>query len=227
MDISLSATKMKPSNIFTIIPLLIIILCSTSCINGYVISIDGPTENECFHEVVSKKVKLGFSFEVIDGGFYDVDVTILDPHDNVIHQDEKTSSGKFTFEADTDGSYNFCFSNTHSSKSPKMIMFDIDRSDGPGGSVKSHDASGTDDKTSPDEETIKLKDMVNNLLLAVTTTRHDVRYLTARDKVHRQINENSNSRILWWSAAEFVLLLSVSLGQVWYLKRFFETRRKI
>lgn len=192
---------------------------------GYVINIDAATENECFHEVVKKGVKLGFSFEVIDGGFYDVDVIIHDPSNNIVHQDDKTSSGKFTFEADLEGSYAFCFGNNKSSKSPKMIMFDIDRSDGPGGTSKSS-GSGSENST-PDDETIKLKDMVNNLLLAVTTTRHDVRYLTARDKVHRQINEDSNSRILWWSAVEFVLLLSVSLGQVWYLKRFFETRRKI
>lgn len=199
----------------------IILSFSLPTTDSYVITIDAATENECFHELVTKGVKLGFSFEVIDGGFYDVDIAITDPKNAIIYQDDKTSNGKFTFEADMDGRYQFCFSNARSSKSPKLLMFDIDRSDT--GKPKT-DETG---KTDQNDDTVKLKEMLNTLLVATTTSRHDVRYLTARDKVHRQVNEESNSRILWWSAVEFVLLLSVTLGQVWYLKRFFETRRKI
>lgn len=185
------------------------------------IQIDAAADNECFHEKVTKGVKLGFSFEVIEGGFYDVDITITNPNNAIVYQDDKTSSGKFTFEADMDGKFQFCFSNMKSSKSPKTLMFDIARSD----SGRSKMSEG--DKAEPNEETLKLQEMIGTLLQATTSSRHDVRYLTARDKVHRQINEDSNSRILWWSAVEFLLLLSVTLGQVWYLKRFFETRRKI
>lgn len=189
---------------------------------GYMIKIDAATENECFHERVEKGVKLGFSYEVMDGGFYDVDVHITDPNNVVVHSDEKSSNGKLTFESDLQGAYEFCFGNKLSSRAPKSIIFDIDRSD-----VVKPKAESTD-PAKPDEndETAKLKSMVDNLLLATVSGRHDVRYLVARDKVHRKINEESNSRIVLWSIVEFLLLLGVTLGQVWYLKRFFETRRK-
>lgn len=205
----------------TIPIVLVTILYFFTNVSAYVITIDAAAENECFHERVTKGVKLGFSFEVIDGGFYDIDISITGPNNAIIHNDERTSNGKFTFEADIDGRYNFCFSNAKSSKSPKTLMFDIDRSD------DGHLQPGTSDASDKNEETAKIKTMLIDLLSAATTSRHDVRYLTARDKVHRQINEDSNSRILWWSVIEFILLLSVTLGQVWYVKRFFETRRKI
>lgn len=183
------------------------------------ITIDAGVESECFHERVPVGVKLGFSFEVIDGGFFDIDVYIKDPNNAIVHQDERVSNGKFTIEANMEGAYQFCFSNKKTSYTPKIIIFDIDRSD-----VIKH-GSTNEDGTKTDDETTKLTDMVESLMLATISTRHDVKFLTARDGVHRRINEATNSRIFWWSGIEFILLLVVSLGQVWYLKRFFEIRR--
>lgn len=191
-----------------------------STIHAYMITIDTGIENECFHERVSVGVKLGFSFEVIDGGFFDIDVAIRDPKNVILHQETRASNGKYTIEANIEGSYQFCFSNRLVSHSPKSILFDIDRSD----DIKT--GASVADGSKPDDETTKLMGMVETLLLATISSRHDVRHLAARDRIHRRINENTNSRIVWWSAMEFILLLVVSLGQVWYLKRFFEIRRK-
>lgn len=188
---------------------------------AYMVEIDAGVGDECFHERVPVGVKLGFSFEVIEGGFYDIDVVIKDPANVILHQDEKSSNGKYTIEANLEGPYQFCFSNIKSSYTPKTVIFDIDRSDVAQGSSKiAYDGSRDDD------ETRKLMNMVESLLLSTISSRHDVRFLTARDRVHRAINESTNSRIVWWSGIEFLLLLFVTLGQVWYLKRFFEIRRK-
>lgn len=185
--------------------------------NAFMIHIDAGVENECYHEKVPIGTKLGFSFEVIEGGFYDIDVEIKDPVNVILHQDERSSNGKFTIEATMDGPYQFCFSNKKSSYTPKIILFDIDKSETKSSKPNS---DGTND------ETTKLSSMVENLMLATISARHDVRHLTARDKVHRKVNESTNSTIVWWSGVEFILLLSVTLGQVWYLRRFFEIRRK-
>lgn len=194
-------------------------LCSVQC---YLISVDTGMENECFHERVSTGVKLGFSYEVIEGGFFDIDVDIRDPNNVILHQEDRSSNGKVTIEANLDGPYQFCFHNRHSSKTPKMIIFDIDRSDTTKHSDKKADGSSPD----PNDETTKLMNMVENLMLSTISSRHDVRFLAARDRVHRKVNEATNSRIVWWSGFEFVYLLAVTLGQVWWLRRFFEIRRK-
>lgn len=190
-------------------------------VNAYMITVDAGVDNECFHERVPVGVKLGFSFEVIDGGFFDIDVEIRDPNNILLHQDDKSSNGKFTIESNIEGAYQFCFSNSKTSYVPKLIGFDIDRSD----VIKSE--TNNPDGTKPDDETQKIMGMVESLLLAAISSRHDVRFLTARDRVHRRINEETNGRIVWWSFIEFILLLVVTLGQVWYLRRFFEIRRKV
>lgn len=208
----------KTCQLFTV---LLTTLSLFTLAQAYIVDLDAGVSDECFHERVSIGVKLGFSFEVIEGGFYDIDVEIKDPTNVILHSDEKTSNGKYTIEANMEGPYQFCFSNKKSSYTPKTIIFDIDRSDvAIGGSKISPDGSKEDD------ETKKLMDMVSGVLLSTISSRHDVRFLTARDRVHRAINEATNSRIVWWSGVEFLLLLSVTLGQVWYLKRFFEIRRK-
>lgn len=189
--------------------------------NSYLISLDAGVDNECYHERVPVGTKLGFSFEVIEGGFYDVDVEIRDPNNMILHQDDRASNGKFTIEANVDGAYQFCFSNKRTSYTPKIIIFDIDRSNA---AKSSHQPVDENDKEA--SEMAKLNDMVGNLMLATISARHDVRYLTARDKTHRKVSENTNSTIVYWSGLEFILLLVATLGQVWYLKRFFEVRRK-
>lgn len=198
--------------------LFLSLLSVVSRTHSYVITLDAGIENECFHERVPVGTKLGFSFEVIEGGFYDVDVVIKDPNNSILHQDDRASNGKFTIEANMDGPYQFCFNNKHVSYNPKVVIFDIDRSD-----VKS---SPKADGTQKDDDVTKVLEMTDNLMLATISSRHDVRFLLARDRVHRKVNEETNSRIVWWSFLEFILLLSVTVGQVWYLKRFFEIRRK-
>lgn len=44
-------------------------------------------------------------FEILDGGFNDIEIIITDPQDKVIHEGDKETSGKYTFSANTAGVY--------------------------------------------------------------------------------------------------------------------------
>ena len=189
---------------------------------AYLITVDAGADNDCFHERVPVGTKLSLSFEVIEGGFYDIDVEIKSPTNVILHREERSSNGKFTIETSENGPYSFCFSNKKSSFNPKVIIFDIDKSN----EVNKREPQNVDENNKEESETAKLDSMIGNLILSAISARHDVRYLAARDKVHRKVNESTNKTIVWWSGVEFFLLLSVTLGQVWYLKRFFEIRRK-
>ena len=51
--------------------------------------------------------------------------------------------------------------------------------------------------------------------------------MEVRDRIHRAINDNTNTRVVMWSFFEAVVLVAMTVGQVYYLKRFFEVRRVV
>lgn len=96
----------------------------------------------------------GLMFEVIDGGFNDIELRITDPEGKVIHEGEE-KSGKYTFgSGDPEAKYTYCFINEKGSMAPKTIMFNMDVLD-------NGRAPGA-----PNESEVghnKLEDMVNDL----------------------------------------------------------------
>ena len=68
----------------------------------------------------------GLTFEVIEGGFLDIDVRVLGPDNEEIITRERESNGKITFAASKTGEYHYCFSNKMSTMTPKGVMFSMD-----------------------------------------------------------------------------------------------------
>lgn len=69
--------------------------------------------------------------------------------------------------------------------------------------------------------------MMGDLASQMTTVKHEQEYMEVRERIHRAVNENTNSRVVMWAFFESVVLVSMTLGQVYYLKRFFEVRRVV
>lgn len=106
-----------------------------------------------------------------------------------------------------------------SSITPKVVMFTMEISDGPRGTpgAPSEDDAGH----------TKLEDMIRELSGTLIGIKHEQDYMHVRDKIHREINESTNSRVVLWSTFEAFILILMTVGQVYYLKRFFEVRRVV
>ena len=122
-----------------------------------------------------------------------------------------------------DGAYTYCFSNHMSSMTVKVVVFSIDivppSKQVPGGSPPGADPH--------DADSLKLDEMIKELSNTLTAVKHEQEYMEVRERVHRSINENTNSRVVIWAIFEAVILVSMTIGQIYYLKRFFEVRRVV
>ncbi|KAK4877770.1 hypothetical protein RN001_010276 [Aquatica leii] len=184
-------------------------------IYGYFITVDAHAE-ECFFDKVEDGTKMSLTFEIAEGGFLDIDVRIVGPDGKVIYTGERETSGKYTFAAHTPGVYTYCFSNKMSTMTPKVVMFNMQI-----GEPTKHEPGKEGESTS------KLEDMIRELSGALTGVKHEQEYMQLRDRIHRSINESTNSRVVMWSFFEALILVAMTLGQVYYLKRFFEVRRVV
>eukprot|EP00095_Tigriopus_kingsejongensis_P010613 maker-scaffold795_size96016-snap-gene-0.22 protein:Tk10613 transcript:maker-scaffold795_size96016-snap-gene-0.22-mRNA-1 annotation:"transmembrane emp24 domain-containing protein 2 precursor" len=184
---------------------------------AYFVTVDAHAE-ECFFDKVKMGTKMGLMFEVAEGGFLDIDVRIEGPDGKVVHQGERESNGKYTFAAHMDGVYKYCFSNQMSTMTPKIVMFTMDIGESPSDSTH-------EDGEEPSHN--KLEDMIKELSTALTGVKHEQEYMSVRDRIHRAINESTNSRVVMWSFFEALVLVAMTLGQVYYLKQFFEVRRVV
>lgn len=184
--------------------------------SAYFIHIDA-NEEQCFFDRVTSGTKMGLMFEVAEGGFLDIDVKIVGPDNKEIYKGERESSGKYTFAAHMDGVYTYCFGNQMSTMTPKAVMFTIEIAEP---SSQTPGAAASSDAV----ENQKLEEMVRELSSALTSVKHEQEYMEVRERVHRTINESTNSRVVIWAVFEAFVLVSMTVGQIWYLKRFFEVR---
>jgi hypothetical protein len=117
-----------------------------------------------------------------------------------------------------DGMYTYCFGNQMSTMTLKAVMFNMEIGDAPkpGDIGSAGDANANHDK---------LERMVKELSGSLTSVKHEQEYMAVRDKIHRSISESTNSRVVLWAFFEAFILIAMTLGQVHYLKKFFEVRR--
>ena len=57
--------------------------------------------------------------------------------------------------------------------------------------------------------------------------KHEQESMEVGERIHRAINDNTSYRVVLWSFFEALVLVAMTLGQIYYLKRFFEVRRVV
>ncbi|GAM18347.1 hypothetical protein SAMD00019534_015220, partial [Acytostelium subglobosum LB1] len=197
----------------TIVLLMIVSLTTP----GQAFSFKVPAKiEECIYEELPLDASFTVMFQVTQGGFNDIDFTIISPDSRILYKGERESEGTKVMKASMEGLYSFCFSNQMSSLTEKTVSFMVvvgERS-------QMADLAKKGDITPLERQIVQLADGVQAIL-------NEQNNLKMREITHRNTAESTNSRVTWWAFFEAVLLVTMSLWQIYYLRRFFEVKRAV
>ena len=147
----------------------------------------------------------------------DIDLRILGPDGELIYSGLQFESSSYTFSTTKAGTYQICWNNEMARWTAKVVQFDIQV----GEQKQTKDDLLTKDTLTPMDQSVE------RLTSALDQIQKDQQYLRVREQAHRDTAESTNARVLWYSVVESVILISISLGQVYYLRKFFETKRTV
>jgi len=194
--------------------LLLLFVVHFHTVEGLSYTIDANAE-ECFYEEVPAGTRLGLSYQVTEGGALDIDCVIKGPDDSELFKMDRSSSAHYTFSASTQGVYKFCFGNTFSTVTRKQIGF-----------IVTVGETNTQELAKAEHLSV-LENSIMQVSEGLASIQSEQAYMRARERGHRSTTESTNERVLYWAVFEAIVLLCMSFGQIFYIKRSFETKTKV
>ncbi|KAA8589851.1 hypothetical protein FQN60_013216 [Etheostoma spectabile] len=166
---------------------------------------------ECFYQTMKKDASLEIEYQVLDGAGLDVDFFISSP------------SGQVLFNGD----YMFCFDNTFSSVSEKLIFFELIldnmETDEDPDDWKEY-VHGTDILDMKLED---IMDTINNVKARLGKSLQIQTVLRAFEARDRNLQESNYDRVNFWSVINLIGMMLISAVQVYLVRSLFEDKKKI
>lgn len=145
----------------------------------------------------------------------------LETNERVVwFSNEGEAEGAFEFRADSGGLHRFCVENG------KHLEADgVERQIGWALRVRSLPRSLEEDIQGPDQQrALQLVEWASELQESWETLRDHYGFLKRREFLHKQLTEQTLSRVIRWTSVEGLVLALIAVGQVLYLRKFMETR---
>lgn len=140
--------------------------------------------------------------------------------ERVIMEGSKERQGDFVFTARETGEHRFCFDNTISTLTDKMIDFDISVENEPRAAQIPSKQGSSPEQTGVLEESIM---KVSSMLSSISRQQ---KYFRTRENRNFSTVRSTESRIWNFSIIESVMMVGMALLQVFIVKMFFTGGRK-
>jgi len=147
---------------------------------------------------------------------FGIRVTITSQHDphNPIHSRVYGKSGRFAVTSTFEGEYAICFvSNITSRRGPWAWKLSVDLHHG----AQAQDYEALAKKEHMDNLQLK----VRKLLDRADDVRRELNYQKHREEEFRNTSENTNTRAVWWSVIQMLIVIATAYIQIRNLKSFF------
>lgn len=148
--------------------LILLLLSTTASVGAHMIEL-GPHSSECFFEDLHHGDQMTLTYQVGGGGHLDIDTVLYDPHSRPLFKQERKDTGTYSFTAQDDGRYTYCFSNDFSTVSDKTVSFNV------------HGIIYV-----PDEgDMLPIEREIRDLAAGLQAVKDEQEYLVIRERVHR------------------------------------------
>ncbi|GIZ47621.1 hypothetical protein CBER1_05992 [Cercospora berteroae] len=184
-----------------------------------------PNEKECFYTYVDQQnAKVAFYFAVQSGGDFDIDYTVFGPdkqpgREKIVLDGQKERQGDYVFTATETGEYRFCFDNSISTFSDKVVDFEIAVENEPRANLPQKAGASPDQLSGVEETILKLSGQVSTL------TRQQ-KYFRTRENRNFSTVRSTEKRIFNMNIMETAFMIAMAGLQVFIVKMFFTGGRK-
>uniref|UniRef100_A0A4W5NQR0 Transmembrane p24 trafficking protein 5 n=1 Tax=Hucho hucho TaxID=62062 RepID=A0A4W5NQR0_9TELE len=180
---------------------------------------------ECFFQTMKKDASLEIEYQVLDGAGLDVDFSLSSPTGHVLYSDHRKSDGVHTVETE-DGDYMFCFDNSFSAVSEKIIFFELLMDSMEQEGEESEDwkeyVHGTD---MLDMKLEDIMDTINSVKARLGKSLQIQTVLKAFEARDRNLQESNYDRVNMWSMTNMLVMMLVTGVQVYLIRALFEDKR--
>ncbi|XP_022088616.1 transmembrane emp24 domain-containing protein 10-like isoform X1 [Acanthaster planci] len=179
-----------------------------------------PNVKKCLQEEIHKDVLVTGDYKLSGAPGHKTLLLVSDSKGHILYTKDDASEGKFAFTSDDYDTFEICFS----TKLPagmrgadREVYLNVKR----GVEAKSYEDIAKSEALKPMEvELRRLEDLSEAIV-------NDFAYMKAREEEMRDTNESTNSRVLYFSIFSMVCLLSLATWQVFYLRRYFKSKKLI
>ncbi|NP_001016560.1 transmembrane emp24 domain-containing protein 5 [Xenopus tropicalis] len=183
-------------------------------------------QKECFFQPMKRDATLEIEYQVLDGAGLDVDFSLTSPNGELLLSEERQSDGVHSVET-IDGDYQFCFDNSFSRMSEKVIFFELilDHLNDEGNELEDWKSyiTGTDLLDMKLEDILETINSVKGRLTKSAQIQTLLKAFEARD---RNLQESNFERVTFWSVFNLTVMVVVSALQVYMLRSLFEDKEK-
>ncbi|XP_029488757.1 transmembrane emp24 domain-containing protein 5-like isoform X3 [Oncorhynchus nerka] len=180
---------------------------------------------ECFFQTMKKDASLEIEYQVLDGAGLDVDFSLSSPTGHVLYSEHRKSDGVYTVETE-DGDYMFCFDNSFSAVSEKIIFFELllDNMEQEGEEPEDWKeyVHGTD---MLDMKLEDIMDTINSVKARLGKSLQIQTVLKAFEARDRNLQESNYDRVNMWSMTNMLVMMLVTGVQVYLIRALFEDKR--
>ncbi|KAI8062127.1 emp24/gp25L/p24 family/GOLD-domain-containing protein [Gongronella butleri] len=187
------------------------------------------SEKKCFLEELPKETMVVGTFEAeqwheqsnswVRDPNLKIQVTVEElPQNNIVVDRKISAKGKFTFTSAESGDHNICLSTISNSwfdSSRTKITFDMDFDDPAGDSHNHRETLG------------ELASKIHELNERVQDIRREQFSQREREAEFRDQSELTNSRVVWWTVLQLIVLGVVCVWQMRHFKNFFVAKKLV